>query len=163
MFYQGAVLWKCLEHTNIVSLLGITPTPFQLISEWMVGGDLREYIKQHPDADRLGLVGVPPPHLGRCVYPFMSYVISQTAFITSTPATWFMEISRGYVIIYIFHYHLDVGSAEHPYRCHRSCTNHGFLACYGYSRPRLRTERLERSGPHRAMDRTGDLKRSRNI
>ena len=52
-------MWKHLEHPNIVSLLGITQSPFQLISEWVPGGDLREYIKTHPSVDRLGLVGVP--------------------------------------------------------------------------------------------------------
>jgi len=51
-------VWKRLAHPNIVPLLGITPTPLQLVSEWMPGGDLTEYIKSHPDTDRLGLVGV---------------------------------------------------------------------------------------------------------
>lgn len=43
-------------HPNIVPLLGSTITPFQLISDWMPGGDLLEYIKNNPDAYRLGLV-----------------------------------------------------------------------------------------------------------
>jgi len=49
-----------MTHPNIVPLLGITTTPLQLISNWMPGGDLLEYIKKNPDADRLGLVGIPP-------------------------------------------------------------------------------------------------------
>jgi len=53
-------MWKHLKHPNIVPLLGVTLVPFQLISNWMSGGDLPEYIKMRPDADRLGLVGVPP-------------------------------------------------------------------------------------------------------
>ena len=53
-------MWKRLKHPNIVPLLGITLTPFQLISNWMSGEDLPEYTKKHPDADRLKLVGVPP-------------------------------------------------------------------------------------------------------
>ena len=53
-------MWKRLKHENIVSLLGITLTPLQLISDWMPGGDLTEYIRNHPDVDRLDLVGVPP-------------------------------------------------------------------------------------------------------
>ena len=66
--YRGAVVWKCLAHPNIVPLLGITIsivpllgmtiTPLQLISEWMPGGDLPEYIEKYPDANRLGLVGI---------------------------------------------------------------------------------------------------------
>jgi len=58
-FYEEAVTWKYLKHANIVPLLGITITPssFQLISDWIPGGNLTEYIKNHPGADRLGLVG----------------------------------------------------------------------------------------------------------
>ena len=48
-------MWKRLEHQNIFPLLGITPTPLQLISEWVPGGNLQEYIKKYPGADRLGL------------------------------------------------------------------------------------------------------------
>jgi len=51
-------VWKRLEHENVVPFLGITSTPLQLISEWMPGGGLAEYIKKNPDADRFGLVGV---------------------------------------------------------------------------------------------------------
>jgi len=51
-------VWKRLAHQNIVPLLGITPTPLQLISEWIPGGVLSEHIRRHPDVDRLGLVGV---------------------------------------------------------------------------------------------------------
>lgn len=58
-FYEEAVTWKRLKHPNVVSLLGITttPSPPQLISDWISGGNLTEYIKDHPGADRLGLVG----------------------------------------------------------------------------------------------------------
>ena len=59
-FCQEAVMWKYLDHPNIVPLLGVTFTPLQLISEWMPDGDLAEWIKKHPSADRLSLVGVPP-------------------------------------------------------------------------------------------------------
>jgi len=53
-------MWKRLKHPNIVPLLGITITSFQLISNWMSGGSLPEYIKKHSDADRIRLVGVLP-------------------------------------------------------------------------------------------------------
>lgn len=58
-FCQEAVMWKRLADPNILPLLGVTLTPLQLISDWMPGGDLPEYIKKHPDADRLDLVGIP--------------------------------------------------------------------------------------------------------
>jgi len=53
-------MWKYLTHPNILPLLGVTLTPFQLISTWMPGGDLPEYIKKNPDVDRIGLVGALP-------------------------------------------------------------------------------------------------------
>jgi len=53
-------MWKRLAHPNILPLLGITVTPFQLISNWMPGGDLPQYIRKNSNADRIGLVGIPP-------------------------------------------------------------------------------------------------------
>jgi len=53
-------MWRRLKHPNIVPLLGITLTPFQLISDRMSGGEMSGYIKKHPNVDRLKLVGVPP-------------------------------------------------------------------------------------------------------
>ena len=53
-------MWKRLDHKNIVPLLSITTTPLQLISEWMPGGGLKDYIETHPNTNLLGLVGVLP-------------------------------------------------------------------------------------------------------
>ena len=36
----------------------MTIEPLQLISKWVFGGDLPEYIQKHPDADRIKLVSV---------------------------------------------------------------------------------------------------------
>jgi len=52
-------MWKRLTHPNIVPLLGVTVTPFQLISNRMFGGDLPDYLKKSSDVNRLGLVGAP--------------------------------------------------------------------------------------------------------
>ena len=81
-------MWKYLTHPNIVPLLGVTTTPFQLISNWMSGGDLPGYIKKNPDADRLKLVGVslPPRYVDPVLTPAVSYQPSLRAFTTSTPA-----------------------------------------------------------------------------
>jgi len=60
-------MWKRLTHPNVLPLLGVTIFPLQLISIWMSGGDLPEYIEKHSNADRLRLVGGHPvafiPHL----------------------------------------------------------------------------------------------------
>jgi len=60
--YEEATTWRYLKHPNIIPLLGITiaPSSFQLISDWIPGGNLTEYIKNHPRADRLGLVSALP-------------------------------------------------------------------------------------------------------
>ena len=58
-FCQEAVMWKHLTHPNILPLLGVTISPLQLVSDWMPGGDLPGYIEEHPNADRVGLVGDP--------------------------------------------------------------------------------------------------------
>ena len=63
------MVWKRLKHPNIVPLLGMTSTPLQLVSEWVSGGDLTEYIKKHPGADRLSLVRVPPVTFGPTLTP----------------------------------------------------------------------------------------------
>ena len=47
---------KHLAHPNIVSLLGATIDPLELVSDWMPGGDLPEYIAQHQNTNRLSLV-----------------------------------------------------------------------------------------------------------
>ena len=54
-----AAVWKNLAHPDIVPLLGVTIDPIQLVSGWMSDMDLTGYIRNHPDADRLSLVGVP--------------------------------------------------------------------------------------------------------
>ena len=53
-----AVVWKHLTHPNVASLIGVTTDPIRLVSGWMPDVDLGEYIANHPDADRLSLVGV---------------------------------------------------------------------------------------------------------
>ena len=35
----------------------MTETQFAMISEWMVNKNISDFVKAHPDADRLGLVG----------------------------------------------------------------------------------------------------------
>ena len=58
-FYQEAIMWKHGKHPNIVPFRGVTIVPLQLISDWTPGGNVMEYIKEHPGADRLSLVRFP--------------------------------------------------------------------------------------------------------
>ena len=50
--------WKSLHHPNVLPLLGVTMTKnqFVMVSEWMVKGNINEFVKADLSADRLGLV-----------------------------------------------------------------------------------------------------------
>ena len=54
-------MWKFLQHPNILPLTGVTilGTQLVMVSDWMENGNINEFTKVHPDADRLGLVGSP--------------------------------------------------------------------------------------------------------
>ena len=105
-FCQEAVMWKRLTHPNILPLLGIIITPLQLISKWISSGDLPGYIKRHPNADRLVLVGATPMCLPMLTL-VVSYPTSLKASATSTLAMWFMGTSKECVIL------LDIVSHPH--------------------------------------------------
>jgi len=52
--------WKHLSHPNILPLLGVSvstdPHCFRILTEWMSGGNVMQYTKSNPDANRLELV-----------------------------------------------------------------------------------------------------------
>ena len=50
--------WRALRHPNVLPLLGVTMTEtlFAMVSEWMVKGDINEFVKSDASADRLRLV-----------------------------------------------------------------------------------------------------------
>jgi len=52
-------MWKFLRHPNVLPLIGVTMSEnrFGMASDWMVNGNIREFVKANPDVDRLGLVG----------------------------------------------------------------------------------------------------------
>lgn len=60
------MVWKHLVHPNIVPLLGTTTAPLQFVSDWMSGGNLKEYIEAHtyPCTNRQELVRDYPTTLG---------------------------------------------------------------------------------------------------
>ena len=49
-------MWKHGRHPNVVPFQGVTIASFQLISDWMLNGNIIEYIEKHPGADPLILV-----------------------------------------------------------------------------------------------------------
>ena len=61
-FCGEVVVWRALRHKNTLPLLGVTMTEDRLVvvSEWMVGGNIMEFLKVNVHADRLGLVRFSP-------------------------------------------------------------------------------------------------------
>ena len=57
-FCKEVVTWKSLRHQNVLPLLGVMMIKDQLtmVSEWMVNGNINEFIKAHRDANRFDLV-----------------------------------------------------------------------------------------------------------
>ncbi|EMD35846.1 hypothetical protein CERSUDRAFT_52904, partial [Gelatoporia subvermispora B] len=59
-FVQQAVLWKHLQHNNIVRFLGVDYSLFHertaLVSTWMEHGSIVQYLVQYRTANRLSLV-----------------------------------------------------------------------------------------------------------
>ena len=51
--------WRTLQHPNVLPLIGVTmtETQFAMVSEWMANGNINNFVKAHPDVNRLGLVG----------------------------------------------------------------------------------------------------------
>jgi serine/threonine protein kinase len=50
-------MWRCLRHPNIVPLIGTSENfPVSLVSEWMSGGTLTVFLREHPDWERSFLV-----------------------------------------------------------------------------------------------------------
>ena len=50
--------WKSLRHPNVLPLLGVTMSDehFAMVSEWMVNGNINEFVKAHGDENRFDLV-----------------------------------------------------------------------------------------------------------
>jgi len=60
-FCKEFVTWKALNHPNVLPLLGVIMTEDRLamVSEWMVNGNINQFVKAHWDANRFELVSPP--------------------------------------------------------------------------------------------------------
>jgi serine/threonine protein kinase len=59
-------MWRCLRHPNIVPLIGTSEHfPVSLVSEWMTGGTVTTFLREHPHSERSFLVGSCVNALGR--------------------------------------------------------------------------------------------------
>lgn len=52
------MVWRALCHPSVLPLLGVTMTEnrFVMVSEWMVNGNINEYVRVNIRVDRVGLV-----------------------------------------------------------------------------------------------------------
>ena len=52
------MIWRTLRHPSVLPLLGIVMNEprFVMVSEWMPNGNINEFVRVHPDANRLELV-----------------------------------------------------------------------------------------------------------
>ena len=66
-------MWKALQHQNVLPLIGVmmSETQFIMISDWMMNGNIIDFVKAHPDANRLELVGF----LFSCFFVFISNLL----------------------------------------------------------------------------------------
>ena len=58
-FCKEAVIWRHLQHPNILPLIGVVigPERYSLISDWMDNGTINTFTEMNPDVNRVGLVG----------------------------------------------------------------------------------------------------------
>lgn len=83
---------KHLAHPNVVQFLGATLHPPQLVSVWVPSRGLTEYVRAHPEENRLKLVGSLPVVTGEDLILFSRYVMSLRAWTISTNARLFTVI-----------------------------------------------------------------------
>ena len=60
MFCKEVITWKALRHQNVLPLLGVTmkKNQFAMVSEWMINGNVNEFIKKHINVNRFELVNL---------------------------------------------------------------------------------------------------------
>lgn len=60
-FCKEVVMWKFLQHPNVVPLIGamMSEAQFAMVSPWMKNGNINQFVKANPKAGRLVLVGSP--------------------------------------------------------------------------------------------------------
>jgi hypothetical protein len=56
-YLHELILWQCLRHPNIVPFIGTSEHfPVSLVSEWMSGGTVTAFLREHVDSERSFLV-----------------------------------------------------------------------------------------------------------
>ena len=52
-------MWKTLRHPNVLPLVGvmISKNQFAMVSDWMMNENIGDFVRAHPDVNRIKLVG----------------------------------------------------------------------------------------------------------
>ena len=56
LFLREAVVWKRLNHPNLIPFIGVTTNPLQIISDWVPNVTLTEFVEGTPGVVRISLV-----------------------------------------------------------------------------------------------------------
>ena len=53
-------MWKTLRHPNVLPLIGVmmSENQFVMVSEWMMNGNINDFVRTRPDVNRIRLVGL---------------------------------------------------------------------------------------------------------
>ena len=88
MFYREVIVWKRLQHPNIVPFLGVPAKipPFEIVCDWMENDKITEYVRKNPGVDRVGLVSRFIPMFEVLKVKPRSCGMWRTEFATSTHA-----------------------------------------------------------------------------
>ena len=73
--FHEIVIWRRLSHPNVLPVLGVSPKLFPLciVSEWMIDGNIMDFVSKHPEVNRLRLVREISVFLSRILkYPVSS-------------------------------------------------------------------------------------------
>ena len=75
-------MWKTLDHPNVLPLLGVTMgnNQFAMVSEWMVNGNISEYVKAHRNVNRFELVGLALPLASLLADTLLDFYSSRMSF-----------------------------------------------------------------------------------
>jgi serine/threonine protein kinase len=56
-YLHELIMWRCLRHPNIVPFIGTSEQfPVSLVSEWMSGGTVTAFLREHPEEERSSIV-----------------------------------------------------------------------------------------------------------
>ena len=60
-FCKEFLVWKSLKHPNVLPLLGVvmTKVQFTMVSEWMMNGNINQFVAEHWDVNGFELVSFP--------------------------------------------------------------------------------------------------------